>query len=30
MHLMTKPCPCCGGTGRISIVEKSDKGNELS
>ena len=30
MHLMTKPCPCCGGTGRISIAEKSDKGNELS
>ena len=30
MHLMTKPCPCCGGTGRISIAEKSDKGNDLS
>ena len=28
MHLMTKPCR--GGTGRISIAEKSDKGNELS
>ena len=32
MHLMTRACPCCGGSGRVPISKdiKSDGNNNLS